>query len=161
MVFEVFDNHPENNRSMFGGGRYNGLAKLFGKQDVPAVGFAPGDEPTRLFLEKWNLIPDSLTENHTIYLPLLADDLTMATRELATSLRGSGVAVEQGLEVQSLRKALDYANKKNFSFVIIYGSDEASQGIIELKDMRTGEQTSHTQASFVEKLKSVMASHHV
>jgi histidyl-tRNA synthetase len=161
MVFEVFDNHPENNRSLFGGGRYNGLARLFGKQDVPAVGFAPGDEPTRLFLEKWNLIPDFLIENHTTYLPLLADDLTMAARELATSLRGSGVAVEQGLEVQSLRKALDYANKKNFPFVIIYGSDEASEGIIELKDMRTGEQTSHTQASFVEKLKSVIASHHV
>ena len=29
MVFEVFDNHPDNNRAMFGGGRYDGLVGLF------------------------------------------------------------------------------------------------------------------------------------
>src|SRR5262249_34522937 len=30
MVFEVFDTDPENNRSMFGGGRYDGLVGAFG-----------------------------------------------------------------------------------------------------------------------------------
>ena len=29
-VFEVFDTHPENNRSLFGGGRYDGLVGMFG-----------------------------------------------------------------------------------------------------------------------------------
>lgn len=52
IVFEVFDKHPDNNRAMFGGGRYNGLADIFGvKEQIPAVGFAPGDEPMKLFLE--------------------------------------------------------------------------------------------------------------
>lgn len=38
IVFEVFDNHPNNNRAMFGGGRYNGLAEIFGsKEQIPAV----------------------------------------------------------------------------------------------------------------------------
>jgi histidyl-tRNA synthetase len=56
MVFEVFDKHPDNNRALFGGGRYNGLAEIFGaKESIPAVGFAPGDEPMRLFLESRNL----------------------------------------------------------------------------------------------------------
>jgi histidyl-tRNA synthetase len=54
IVFEVFDKHPDNNRALFGGGRYNGLAEIFGvKESIPAVGFAPGDEPMRLFLESW------------------------------------------------------------------------------------------------------------
>ena len=30
IVFEVFDLHPDNNRSMFGGGRYDGLVGMFG-----------------------------------------------------------------------------------------------------------------------------------
>ena len=37
IVFEVFDKHPENNRALFGGGRYNGLAGIFGKNSFPAV----------------------------------------------------------------------------------------------------------------------------
>lgn len=158
MVFEVFDNHPDNNRSMFGGGRYNGLARLFGKQDIPAVGFAPGDEPTRLFLENWGLVPSSLTENHTIYLPLLADNLTVESWKLAAELREVNFWVEQGLEVQTITKALSYANKKNFPYTVIYGPDEASQGKVQLKNMRTGEQTSHSRTQLIEKLQSPMDS---
>ena len=156
MVFEVFDNHPANNRSMFGGGRYNGLARLFGKQDIPAVGFAPGDEPTRLFLENWNLVPAYLTENHTIYLPLLDDELAVECWKLAAELRGTGFLVEQGLDVQTVTKALSYANKKDFPYTIIYGPDEASQGKVELKNMRTGEQTSYHRTQLVEKLRSLI-----
>jgi histidyl-tRNA synthetase len=37
MVFEVFDKHPDNNRAMFGGWRYNGLAEIFGVKAFPAV----------------------------------------------------------------------------------------------------------------------------
>jgi histidyl-tRNA synthetase len=42
IVFECFDEHPENNRSMFGGGRYDGLVGMFGVEPVPTVGFAHG-----------------------------------------------------------------------------------------------------------------------
>jgi len=149
MVFEIFDQHPDNNRSMFGGGRYNGLANLFGKQNIPAVGFAPGDETTRLFLENWNLIPDFLKKNMIIYLPLLADDLTLETNRISVELRKSNITVEQGIDVQTLKQALNYANKKKFPYVIIYGSDEAHQGIIGLKNMQTGEQSNHSKASLI------------
>src|SRR5690606_30571819 len=73
MIFEVFDNNPENSRAMFGGGRYNGLASLFGGNSFPAVGFAPGDETTRIFLENWNLIPDNL-KSEVYFLPILSSD---------------------------------------------------------------------------------------
>jgi len=65
MVFEVFDNHPENNRSLFGGGRYNGLADIFGSQNIPAVGFAPGDITTKLFLEQNDLFPKDQIHKHS------------------------------------------------------------------------------------------------
>lgn len=41
-VFEFFDRDPENRRSLFGGGRYDGLVGLFGAEPISAVGFAPG-----------------------------------------------------------------------------------------------------------------------
>jgi len=40
MVFEVFDTHPDNNRALFGGGRYDNLTSLFDDEAVAGVGFA-------------------------------------------------------------------------------------------------------------------------
>jgi histidyl-tRNA synthetase len=55
MVFEVFDTSPENNRSLFGGGRYDNLLEIFGVEPVPTVGFGMGDITMRDFLETHNL----------------------------------------------------------------------------------------------------------
>lgn len=55
VVFEVFDTSPENNRSLFGGGRYDNLLEIFGVEPVPTVGFGMGDVTIRDFLEIHNL----------------------------------------------------------------------------------------------------------
>jgi histidyl-tRNA synthetase len=55
MVFEVFDTDPANNRSLFGGGRYDNLLEIFGVEPVPTVGFGMGDITIRDFLETHNL----------------------------------------------------------------------------------------------------------
>lgn len=55
MVFEVFDTHPDNNRSLFGGGRYDNLLEIFGVDPVPTVGFGMGDITMRDFLETHGL----------------------------------------------------------------------------------------------------------
>lgn len=55
MVFEVFDTNPANPRSLFGGGRYDNLLKIFGVPAKPAVGFGMGDITIRDFLETHNL----------------------------------------------------------------------------------------------------------
>jgi histidyl-tRNA synthetase len=149
MIFEVFDNHPDNNRAMFGGGRYNSLGLLFGKQDIPAVGFAPGDETTRLFLESWALTPDYVTQNKAIYLPLLDDSLKSALDALARKLRKAGLAVEIGLESQSFRKMFDYANKRAFQFVVILGTNEVEQGVVALKNMVSGDQDTMLEADMI------------
>lgn len=141
MVFEVFDKNPENNRAMFGGGRYNGLAEIFGEKNFPAVGFAPGDETTRIFLESWKLIDQiSSTRPEKYYLPLLEKTLSSNVNKLAKQLRSSGMNILVGLEEQKIGKALELANKKNISQVIIFGADEASRGIYKIKDMAKGEE---------------------
>src|SRR6185295_11165665 len=57
IVFEVFDTNPENNRSMLGGGRYDGLIGLFGVEPVPTAGFAMGDVTLANFLSENKLVP--------------------------------------------------------------------------------------------------------
>ena len=139
LIFEMFDLHPENNRAMFGGGRYNGLAELFGARSFPAVGFAPGDETTKLFLESWGVLKKlDLSDTNKYYLPLLGFDLESETIKLAQKLRDQGLSIEMGLEVTKVGKALEYANKKGITRVVILGSDELQSKVYKIKDMTSG-----------------------
>jgi len=139
LVFEVFDNHPDNRRALFGGGRYNGLAELFGAESFPAVGVAPGDETTRLFLESWKLLPEFKDERY--YLPLLSADLLSETQSLAQALRNDGKDVLFAFEPQRPGKALEFANKQGINKVVIFGNDEKIAGEYKIKDMENGEES--------------------
>lgn len=152
MVFEVYDKKDflkrkgqlktdDSFRSLFGGGRYNGLAGIFGSQSFPAVGFAPGDETTRIFLEEYGLFKNDISEYKTYYLPILDEKLTSQMLELASILRKSeNNIVKVGLDVQKMGKALEYSNKINADYTIILGENEAIAGVYLLKDMKSGEQ---------------------
>jgi len=140
LVFEVFDSNPDNRRALFGGGRYNGLAEIFGGERFPAVGVAPGDETTRLFLESWGLLPTEKDERY--YLPLLDSSLLADTQRLATTLRAEGKQVLFAFEPQRPGKALEFANKQGIKNVIIFGSEEKAKGEYKLKDMENGIETS-------------------
>lgn len=138
LVFEVFDNHPDNRRALFGGGRYNGLAELFGTESFPAVGVAPGDETTRLFLESWDLLPKMVDQRY--YFPLLSVDLLAESQRLASSLRASGQEILFAFEPQRPGKALEFANKQGIERVIIFGPDEKAAGHYKVKNMLSGEE---------------------
>lgn len=140
LVFELFDLNKDNNRAMFGGGRYNSLADIFGQKSFSAVGFAPGDETTKLFLETWNLLKEIKKEDK-YYLPLLDDNLKKETASLAKKLRQKNYNIEEGLEVSKISKALEYANKKGFNKVIILGDKEYKEGKYKIKNMLSGEES--------------------
>lgn len=141
LVFEVFDNNPENNRAMFGGGRYNGLAEIFGEKNFPALGFAPGDETFKLFLESWGLLDNfGVPAEEKYYLPLLDINLQTTINQLAKEWRSRGFNVLIGLEEQKISRALEFANKKKIDKVIIVGPDEVEQGDYKIKEMLSGEE---------------------
>lgn len=141
LVFEVFDKHKDNNRAMFGGGRYNGLGGIFGESDFPAVGFAPGDETMKLFLESWGIADKAKKEKaETYYLPLLEGVSSFEVDRLAKVLRSRGLNILSGLEEQKINKALEFANKKGLAKVIIFGGDESKKGAYKIKDMLSGEE---------------------
>lgn len=141
MVFEVFDNNPENSRSMFGGGRYNGLAEIFGGKSFPAVGCAPGDETTKLFLESWKLIPKLKSVPTQVLVTIFSPDLYSPALQLSSSLRKQGINVELYPDANAkLDKQLKYASKKGIPYVVILGPEEMKNCLINLKNMTTGEQ---------------------
>lgn len=140
LIFEIFDNHKDNNRAMFGGGRYNGLAEIFGSKSFPAVGFAPGDETFRIFLESWNILPEQSIYQDNYYLPLLSKKLEKESFILGNKLRLLNKKVEQGFNITKIGKSLEYANKKGLGKIVILGEEEFNKKIYKIKDMKSGKE---------------------
>lgn len=134
-VFEFFDNHPDNNRAMFGGGRYDGLVGLFGVEPIPTVGAAPGLTPTELFLQSHNLLPEfnSTTE---VGVVVLGDALDGAL-DFASKLREEGVSVEVDITSRKLDKQIKSVVKKHIPFMLFVGDDELANQLYSFKDTKT------------------------
>lgn len=137
-VFEFFDTHPDNNRAMFGGGRYDGLVGLFGAEPISAVGMAPGLTMTELFLQTHDLLP-KLSSTTEVYVIVLGDALKGATK-LATDLREEGVNVELDFTGRKLDKQLKTAIKKDIPFIVFVGEDELRNEMYTFKDTALAEE---------------------
>jgi histidyl-tRNA synthetase len=135
-VFEFFDTHPENNRSLFGGGRYSGLVGLFGVEPVTAVGFAPGLTMMQLFLETHNLLP-KLYSPTDVYMIVIGDSLRGAML-VARELRAEGVNVELDFTDRKIDKQLKTADKKGIPYVMFVGETELKSEVFTLKNIITG-----------------------
>ncbi len=133
MVFEVFDTHPDNNRALFGGGRYDGLVGLFGAESISAVGMAPGGTMIENFLEVHGLKPKlkSLTD---VYVAVIGDVMREANK-LARDLRDQGLNVEVDINGGKLDKQLKVAYKKSIQYVVFVGEQEVETGNYAVKDI--------------------------
>ncbi len=142
IIFEVFDQHPDNNRSMLGGGRYDGLVGLFGVAPVPTVGFGWGDVTLANFLELHHLLPDLPSETD-IYAVLIGD-ITAQAQAPITELRQAGLNVAVDLSAKKISDQLKTAAKKGIEQVLIIGESELQTGIYKLKNLKTGSEQSLT-----------------
>lgn len=142
IIFEMFDTNPDNSRSLFGGWRYNGLASIFGvKEPISALGFAPGDETMKLFLEGHGMLDDIISKKEELYyIPLLNDDYFSDIQFISQNLRAEGKNVLTALSKKKLNKAIQYANKKEFSHIVILWEDEKLAGEYIVKKLKTGEE---------------------
>lgn len=121
-VFEVFDTHPENNRSLFGGGRYDGLVGLFGAEPISAVGMAPGSTMIENFLAVRDLLP-VYQPSVDIYLVVIGDAYEKAL-QVATELREKGLRVELDVTQRKLDKQLKTAIKKHIPYALFVGKQD-------------------------------------
>jgi histidyl-tRNA synthetase len=151
MVFEVFDLHPDNNRSMFGGGRYDGLVGLFGAEPIATVGFAPGLTPTELFLTSHNLLPkmESTTE---LGIVVVDDSLDQALK-VARDLRKEGVNVEVDITGRKIDKQIKAVIKKAIPFMLFIGANEVKEGQYTFKDVETTEEEKMSLERIISRVK--------
>lgn len=141
IVFEVFDNHPDNNRSMFGGGRYDGLVGLFGVEPVPTVGFGMGDVTLQNFLELHKLQP-VLQSEIDLYIVLIGDVYHKAQLPIA-ALRSMGLNVAVDSSGRKAEKQLKAAIKNGVHYVLFIGDKELADGQYPIKNLHSGVDEKH------------------
>ena len=141
VVFEVFDKHPDNNRSMFGGGRYDGLVALFGVEPVPTVGFGMGDVTLQNFLEAHNLLPELRSETD-IYVVMIGD-VYERSQPLLRELRESGLKVAVDMTGRKPDKQIKAAVKKQVHYAMFVGERELEDGMYVMRNLVSGDEERH------------------
>jgi histidyl-tRNA synthetase len=137
-VFEVFDTHPDNNRSLFGGGRYDGLVGMFGAEPISAVGMAPGGTMIENFLDVHGLLPKPVSTTD-MYVVVLGDVKKQAAK-LARDLRNEGVNVELDITDRKLDKQIKTAVKKQITYILFIGEEEVKNEIYTVKDTNSADE---------------------
>ena len=142
IVFEVFDTDPTNNRSMFGGGRYDGLVGQFGVEPVPTAGFGMGDVTFQNFLEAHGLLPDlrSVTDLYVI----LIGDVYERSLKVISELREMGVKVAVDLTGRKTDKQLKTALKKQIPYIMFIGSQELESEQFKLKNLSANSEDTYS-----------------
>ncbi len=143
IAFEVFDTNPENNRSMFGGGRYDGLVGMFGVEPVPTIGFGMGDITLLNFLTVHELLPKTYSPVEA-YLMTTDDSITDGAMQVARELREMGVKLAVDTSNKKIVKKIKNAIKHDIRYVIIIGQQELDQEQYTLKNLITGVEEKHS-----------------
>lgn len=149
-VFEVFDTHPENNRSLFGGGRYDGLVGLFGAEPISAVGMAPGGTMFENFLQVHKLLP-SFGSSTRLYIASMGDAQRVASK-VARDLRVAGINVELDITNRKLDKQIKTADKKHIPYVLFIGDEEIQTSLYTFKDITSGQEQKLTLNQLITRL---------
>ncbi len=140
-VFEVFDEAPENNRAMFGGGRYDNLVGLFVKNTkISGVGYGMGDVTLENFLFTHHLIPDLYATGTKVLVTRFEDVPYEKYVALAAALRSAGNQAMVYLGNKKFGKQIDYAVRERCSHVAILGAAEIGAGIVKIKNLETREE---------------------
>jgi histidyl-tRNA synthetase len=140
-VFESNLEGLESFGSICSGGRYDNLVGNY--IDTPITGFGASIGVSRLFgilrEEEWFQDMNYTEDKRGVFI--LSEDNLSENMQSILELRDEyGVSFDIYPEIVSFKKALQYANRKNYTEAIFFGSDEAKLGEVLVKNMQTGEQ---------------------
>ena len=125
--------------SICGGGRYDNLTGIFGLPGMSGVGISFGADRIYDVLKGLDKFPKDIAGSATVLFANMDAEALSYIIPVVKSLREAGVACEIYPDKSKLKKQFDYADRKGIPFVSINGGDEAASGIVNLKNLSSGE----------------------
>ncbi|MEV8390268.1 MULTISPECIES: histidine--tRNA ligase [unclassified Streptomyces] len=123
-----------------GGGRYDGLSEMIGGPALPSVGWALGVDRTVLALEAEGIELD-LPNATSVFAVPLGEEARRRLFAVVTELRKAGVPADFSYGAKGLKGAMKNANRSGARYTIVAGERDLAEGVAQLKDMESGEQS--------------------
>ena len=149
-VFEFVKDDIGAKSTVCGGGRYNNLVEEVGGKPCPAVGFGLGLERLLLTIEACGIeIPNE--EKVKVYIAPL--NQSVYAMDVVAKLRAEGVSAMCDVAGRSVKAQMKYADKLGAEYVVVIGDNEIAEGVVTLKNMKTGESESVALSQLVNTIK--------
>lgn len=125
-----------------GGGRYDNLVSRFQKTLVPATGFSIGVSRLIVALKSLNRHNEEMQYNGPVVILRMDKDIESLTayHKIAQTLRANNIACELYSGDSGMKAQMKYADRKKAPCVIIQGSREREENIVQIKDLAKGAQ---------------------
>ncbi len=139
-TFEFVHNGLGAQSAIGGGGRYDGLSEMLGGPALPSVGWGLGVDRTYLAMEAEGIALD-LPATTSVYAVALGEEAKNVLFAKVVELRRAGVATDLAFGVKGIKNAMKSADRSGARFALVAGDRDLADGVVQLKDMTTGEQT--------------------
>ncbi len=142
--------------SIAGGGRYDGLVGAFSSRPMPATGVSLGIERIIEVVGEFNLV-QAPTTTAEVFVASFRDGLTEAAR-LSSTLRAAGIRTDLSLlGERSLGDQFKYAGRRGIRLAAFQGPDEAASGKVAVKDLVSGDQSTHPMDDLIDVIRTALA----
>src|SRR6202045_2304592 len=128
-----------------GGGRYDGLMRQLGGQDLSGIGFGLGVDRTLLALRAEGKTVGDASRCDVFCIPV-GEDAKLDIAALAARLRAAGVRVDLAYGDRGLKATMRAADRSGASIALIKDDDGAET---KVRDLATGDQVSVAAESVV------------
>lgn len=151
-IFEV-KVHEVKMGSICGGGRYDDLTGLFGMKGMSGVGISFGADRIYDVLTELDLFPTETDQGLKLLFVNFGEKEQLHCMQLVKKAREAGIDCELYPTASKLQKQMKYANDRNVAYVALVGENEINSGLIQLKDMVSGEQVSVSIDDLINRIK--------
>jgi len=152
VIFETFLDDLPDIGSVCSGGRYDNLAELYTKQQLPGIGASLGLDRLLAAMDELEMIDKVKTPADILVVYFEKDQLNKYL-EIAADLRQAGWAVEVYPDAKKLGKQLKYADGRGFQYALIAGGDELQRDVCQIKNLQTGESVEYPLSSVATDMK--------
>jgi histidyl-tRNA synthetase len=123
-----------------GGGRYDGLSEMIGGPELPSVGWALGVDRTVLALEAEGVVLDLPAATDVFAVPL-GEQAKRVLFGKVSELRRAGVSADLVFGGKGIKAAMKAADRSGARYAVVAGERDLADGVAQLKDLSSGDQT--------------------
>lgn len=151
-IFEFVHDGLGAQSAIGGGGRYDGLAQELGGPELPSVGWALGIGRTMLAMEDEGQQIETPADCD-VYGVALGEAARREVFKLVTALRLADIPADMAFDGKKLKGAMKAADQSGARYALVVGERDLAEGVVQLKDLTTGDQTAVAIDAVVDTLK--------